>query len=302
MKVLFVYGGNGKKMPFIEEQKKSIEKLGVYIEEFQIIGKGIFGYLGNLNRLKAKVRDGRFDLIHAHYGLSGMLSVMQRIVPVVTTFHGSDVNINRNLPFSIIVSRLSKHNILVNCDMVDRLKLKNNLSVIPCGVDLSIFHPMEKTKARELLGLDIDKNYVLFTSDFDNKVKNYPFAKKVIEFTEPTAKLLEIKGRSRDEVNILLNASDAILMTSFSEGSPQIIKEALATNTPIVSTDVGDVSDLILNVENCYLIDYSVKDASEIVSQTIINQKRTNGRSKALGFDINTVAFNIYNIYEDATS
>ena len=91
-------------------------------------------------------------------------------------------------------------------------------------------------------GLKREEIYGLFSSNFSNKVKNYQLAKKALKHLNKKIHLIELVGYNRDEVNILLNAVDFLLMTSISEGSPQIIKEAMACNCPIITTDVGDVT------------------------------------------------------------
>src|SRR5699024_4954863 len=92
---------------------------------------------------------------------------------------------------------------------------------------------------------------------------NYALAKKAVSLLDDSVELLELKDKTREEVNLLFNASDLLLMTSFTEGSPQVVKEALACNTPIVSTDVGDVKSLICDVNNCYITSYSPVDVAD---------------------------------------
>jgi len=110
---------------------------------------------------------------------------------------------------------------------------------------------------------------------------------------------LELKAYTREQVVLLLNAVDVILMTSFTEGSPQIIKEAMACNCPVVSVPVGDVPELIKNVPGCYLADYNANDVAEKIKQTLNFGSRTDGRKRILdlGLDGETVAKRILQIY-----
>ena len=96
-------------------------------------------------------------------------------------------------------------------------------------------------------------------------------------------------------------AADVLVFTSLWEGSPNVIKEAMACNCPIVSVDVGDVKDVIEGVENCYLVDYDAKNIAEKLNRVLKNGKRSNGREKILkmGLDSESVANRIVEIYKD---
>ena len=115
MKILIVASDkNGRFAPFIEEQMAALEARGMEVLRYGITVKGIIGYLRELPALRRMIRSVRPDLIHAHYGLSGLLANLQRMVPVVTTYHGSDINVPSILRFSKIAMRLSAHNIFVS--------------------------------------------------------------------------------------------------------------------------------------------------------------------------------------------
>ena len=115
MKLLVVASDKGGHfVPFIEEQITALEALGVQIIRYGITGKGIMGYLRCLPALRRLIRAERPDIVHAHYGLSGLLANLQRMVPVITTYHGSDINKPSIRRFSKIAMRLSAHNIFVS--------------------------------------------------------------------------------------------------------------------------------------------------------------------------------------------
>ncbi len=96
IKILIVCSGNSDELsPFIQEQADSLSTLGIKIDFFKIKGKGMFGYLRNHFKYKEKIRNFKPDVIHAHYGLSGLFANLQRKVPVVTTYHGSDLLMGR---------------------------------------------------------------------------------------------------------------------------------------------------------------------------------------------------------------
>ncbi len=227
----------------------------------------------HFNKLVKFIHANNPDLIHAHYGFSGLLANLQRRIPVVTTFHGSDINIPGNLKWSKLAHFLSKASIFVETGMKLKLMNHRNSYVIPCGVDTSLFKEINQNKSRTLLNLSNNFVHILFSSDFDNPIKNYPLAKAACDLIEKQnglyINLIELKGLGREEVNLYLNASDCALLISSSEGSPQFIKEAMASNCPIISTNVGDTSWVIGDTEGCFLSSPNVKDLTRNILNAI---------------------------------
>ena len=153
MRILIIASGNSSHIsPFVKEQAESLIKQGLSVDFFLIKGKGLFGYLRNYFLLLRKIRYEEYDLLHAHYGLSGLLATMQLSIPVVITFHGSDVNMKKNYLFSRIASRLSAANIFVHQDLPEKLKIyRGSVNIIPCGFDNNLFFPIPKNEARKTL-------------------------------------------------------------------------------------------------------------------------------------------------------
>lgn len=282
---------------FISEQVQALEQRNPDIHYFFVKGKGVLGYLRNLRLLKRFIKNYKIDLIHAHYGLSGMLAVLQRDIPVVITFHGSDVNQSGVRIFSYWASKISSHNIIVEKSFVSKLKLKDNFTLLPCGVDLNRFQYKSQEEARLHLGMYMQDQIVLFASSFSNPVKNYPLARKAMEKV-PSARLVELKGYTREEISLLMNAADLLLLTSFSEGSPQVIKEALACNLPVVSTPVGDVPDLLNGIENCFITSYDSDYIAETIRNILSSGKRSAGRDRIIQLDNVVVAGKLLDIYQ----
>lgn len=298
-KVLVVCSENsGRIAPFIEEQVNALKKIGLQMEIFGVKGKGIRGYLKNWKLLLQHINEFQPDIIHAHYGLSGLLANLQRKVPVVTTYHGSDINDKRIFRISKLTIRLSEHNIFVSQKNVDKAKLKKKFSLISCGVDTSVFYPQNQEACRREMKLSKEKKYILFAGAFDNQVKNASLALNVVSTLKNT-ELIELKDYTRENVACLMNAVNACLMTSHSEGSPQFIKEAMACNCPVVSVDVGDVKELLEGVKHCYLAKYDIQDISEKLNLLFENGERTNGKEKIsnMHLDSTSVARRILEVY-----
>lgn len=291
--------GDPHKYVFVKEQADALRAIGLTIEHYCIIGKGIIGYLKNLNSLIRKVSIFKPDIIHAHYGLSGLLANFQRKVPVVTTYHGSDINNSKAFLFSRLSIIMSAHNIFVSEDIRKKSILKSKNSLIPCGVDTKLFSPIDRKSARSTLGIKNDKKVILFAGSFSRKVKNAALAKAAISLMS-NIELIELKGFRREQVAKLINASDALLMTSFSEGSPQIIKEAMACNCPIVSVPVGDVPEMIENLEGYHISSYNATDIAIKLQKSLDFKGKIAGRERIMekGLDNITIANRLKGLFE----
>lgn len=323
MKVLIICSGNAENFnfklhqSFIYEQIESLKhNFNIDYDTYFIKGKGILGYFSNLHNIKNKIKDFSPDILHAHFGLSGLVSCLQKTVPVIITFHGSDAYIYYVKLFSKIAANLSAYNIFVEKKLRNRINRHNKNVIVPCGIDLNVFYPMNKEIAREMIGLDNNTKYALFASGFDNPVKNYQLAKTAVTNLNKDITIIELKNKTRAEVNLSLNACDLLILTSISEGSPQIIKEAMACNCPIVATDVGDIKDIMGDTEGCYLISEKsnekremnntnrIKETSEKVKEALKFAEqvgRTKGRTRIieLGLDSATVAKKIFDVYKE---
>jgi len=302
MKILIVANHNkGKFTTFITEQVESLKRLGVEIDYYGVHGKGIRGYLSNRSALIAKIREYKPDLIHAHYGLSGLLANLQRQVPVVTTYHGSDIHSGgKVLFFSRIATWLSTANIFVTKQLLSQSRSNEQKSyVIACGIDAELFHPIDREEARKQLGWDLEGKYVLFAGAFDNNVKNSPLAKASVALL-PDVKLMEMRGYNREQVCLAMNAANCLLLTSFREGSPMVIKEAMSCATPIVSVDVGNVIETTEGVEGVYICSRDPQIIANNIQRALEYKGKTNGRQTVInkGFTIEQVSEEILGVYK----
>ena len=328
MKILIV-GNNklGHFAPFVEEQARALQMQGCEVVFFGVQGKGIWGYLRCLPALKRAIKQHQPDLIHAHYGLSGLLANLQRRVLVVTTYHGSDINKPNILRFSKIAMRLSAYNIFVskrNIAIAIRrkgdkaIRRLGKYSLLPCGVNLTDDQLTSRAEARKALGIVDDAKIVLFAGAFNNAVKDPALAQEAIDqcakFTnglrvfndlkdlnDSALTLVELRGYTRAQVNQLMCAANCLLMTSKTEGSPQVIKEAMACGCPIVSVDVGDVAERVSGVEGCYVVSSREPAAiAKALQQALDCPGKTNGRQRIIemGLSNEQVAKRLVEIYE----
>jgi glycosyltransferase involved in cell wall biosynthesis len=296
MKVLIVCSGNSKNRSFILDQVAAIAQLNVEFDFFYIEGNGWIGYLKNIKSFFKKLKQFQPNLIHAHYGLSGLFSNFQRRIPVITTYHGSDIHQNKNLGLSKIAILLSKQNIFVSEVLKDIAKTNKGV-VIPCGVDFAIFKPIDKQLCRDFFGFQKVKKYVLFSSSFDNSIKNPSFAKKIVDELGKDYVLIELKDFSREQVAKLMSAVDIALLTSFHEGSPQFVKEVIACGCPIVSSDVGDVQFQLNHIRNAKIIKGFEKEEFKYAIKELISNHLVPNHDHVSIWDNKLIAKKIFEEY-----
>lgn len=299
MKILIVASYNKNCfVPFVQEQAEALQRVGCMVDFFGVIGKGVKGYLKSLPSLKEKIKEFQPDIVHAHFGLCGLLANLQRKVPVVTTYHGCDINNIKIRPLSYPSLILSKYNIFVSNKQRKKVTISagKNSCVVPCGVSMDFFISIDKQIAREKLNLSLTDKFVLFSSNFKRPEKNAQLALEAIKLMENVT-LLELDGYSREEVVLLMNAVDCGLLTSIREGSPQFTKELLSCGTPVVSTNVGDVAEQFEGVEGVYISNFDAKDVADKVNLAIKHDKVKLPNDWNSKYDNKNIALNLMSIY-----
>lgn len=295
---------------FVSEQITAIHrKHPITYDVFFIDGrKDKTSYLKSVHAIHRQIEQNHYDLIHVHYGFSGLflLKKLKKKIPVVITLHGGDIQVEQGKWIQVF---FTKH-ILKHADIAitlnDRMdviakQLTKNTVKIPCSVNTDLFKPSDIKKPSG----NSHEYTIVFPSDKTRMVKNYPLFAKTVEILQSEYKLIckevELKNMSREEVTNLYQHADLMLMTSISEGSPQVVKEAMGCNLPIVSTKVGDVDYLLDGVRSSAVA--SQMDAEELAKKVYLslnNQiKGIDGREKLfqLGLDDSSVADKIYAIY-----
>lgn len=302
MKVLFVSSGN-KLLdinPIVRNQGDSLKKNGIEIEYFKIVGRGAVGYLKNIFKLKRFLKKNRFDMVHAHYSLSGYVAALAGGPPLVVSLMGSDAQ--RGMFSKGIIWLFNK---FFWCAMIvksESMKQKINIQntkVIPNGVNFEIFEQKDKKNARENVGF-YSKNNIIFVADPHRKEKNHELAFKAVkELNDADVKLNVVSDVAYERIPYYYRAADVLLLTSLWEGSPNVVKEAMACNLPIVATDVGDVKEVIGDTEGCYVTSFDPADVSEKLSLALKFGKRTDGREKIKHLDSNVIAQKLISVYEE---
>lgn len=298
---------------FVKQQVDSLVAAGIEVEVLAFEGlRSARNYLRAGFALRRRLRGEDFDLVHAHYGLTGLPAAMQRRVPFVLTYHGSDLlgepgaygryNFKGRLKVLLgqMMGRLAAGRIIVAEVLRPRL-LGLGAEVIPMGVDLNLFRPLPRAQARAALGLDPGRRIVLFVANPANLVKRYDIAQAATELLAaevPRLELLPIWGLDHAQVPLYMNAADVVVLTSMHEASPCAIKEALACQVPIVSVDVGDVRERIAGVSGCYLCGKSPEEVARGLRRALDFAGGTNGREKLGEITLEATAQRVIEVYE----
>jgi len=265
-------------------------------------------------RLSGLLSEGHYDLIHGQFGQSGLLAVCQRRVPTVVTYRGSDL---QGIPrangrctlvgyllcvLSQLVAHLADEVIIVSEHLADYLP-RRRYHVIPSGIDLDLFLPMSQDEARSHLGLPLDGRLVLFVGSPRNPRKRHDLAQQAMVLLDRrlSVRLVVAAGLPYEQMPLYMNACDALLLTSFHEGSPNAVKEALACNLPVVSVDVGDVRQRIGSVEGCMICpDDRAETLAAALAQVLERRERVNGQAAVQDLDERLLTRKVIAVYEMA--
>lgn len=287
---------------FIKEQAAAIRQQGVEVDVFFVNGrKSSLNYLWGFPRFWAKLLTKRYDLVHSHYLHVNVIARSQFLYPMVITHHSGDSYRPWQRRVSYFVSPLADRIIAVSEDTKQKGHLKKAV-VIPCGIDFEKFKPMPKEAARQALGLPHDKKLVLWAGEYFRKEKRWDIVEKSIEILKqkmPDAELVLVSGKPLEDVPAYMNACDVLLLVSDKEGSPMVVKEAMACNLPVVSVPAGDVAEMISGTAGCYLCTQDPEDVAEKLGKVLQNPRRTNGRADITHMEGGAIARRIVNLYEE---
>jgi teichuronic acid biosynthesis glycosyltransferase TuaC len=303
---------------FIKEQVDSLIDAGVDVEVLHFTLRrrlGAKGYLVQVREFHQALHAKQYDVIHAHYGLTGMVARVQAHYPLVVTFHGSDLigRVDAQYRYTLVgnttslvsrvVALLATKSIVVSKELRSRIWNKSKVAVIPMGVNLSLFRPVPKQTALAQLNLSQDKKRVLFVAHPKNPIKRFDIAEAAVGLLQESGlkvELVPVFRTPHDQIPLYMNACDTLVLPSMHEGSPTVIKEALACNLPIVSVDVGDVSERIEGVNGCYLCERTPEDVADKLGQALETGQRTNGWDKIQDLSLPCIAQRVIEVYTDS--
>ena len=304
---------------FVEQQVQGLRRIGIEVDVLFLnrVEKGMMTYWGLRWALQSKLISFKPDIVHVMYG-GIMAEVVSRLVvrqPTIVSFCGTDLlggsffSFLRWLTVRLGVWASQSAAKRVNGVIVKSENLVNALPkmidsrmiwVIPNGIDLQRFHPLDRVEARRQLGWT-DKAYHILVPGYPGHLrKRHDLAQAAVERLRNEGMNIELHllfGMKHSDVPIWLNASNALLLTSIHEGSPNIVKEALACNIPVVSTDVGDVRERLHGIQGCYLILPDSQDVAEKIRLAVGGSCRVEGRRRMEDLSLESVARKLKDVY-----
>ena len=297
---------------FVQAQMESLRPLGVEFDVLFIQGRvSRWNYVRAIAELRRRLKAKPYDLIHAHFGLSAWVARCQFRVPVVVSFMGDDIlgRFKRSGRISIygrflqassfLLARMVSAVIVKSREMKSKLRLAS-AHVIPNGVDLNLFRPMDQGESRRTLGLDPRKKFVLFPYNPDEERKRFDLIEAAVARAKesiPELEILHVRGVPGDRMPLYMCAADMLVLASLAEGSPNAVKEAMATNLPVVTVKVGDTAELIGETEGCYIVPREPQALAARIVDVCRRGTRTRGREWIARLSMEGVAKQIVEVY-----
>lgn len=282
------------------------------------INVDVFAFRGKMNPLnyarawlkcQHQIWTKEYDILHAQFGQSGLLVLPKRL-PLVVSFRGSDLlgDLGTDLQsrlagftlqtISRVVAYFADEVIVMSQELANLID--KPCKVIPSGVDLNLFTPQARDKARDFLGLPLDKKLVLFAANPDNPIKRYSLACEVIRLVKAhlPVELLVAYNVPHHKMPYYMNACDVLLLASSHEGSPNVVKEALACNLPVVSVDVGDARFLLEKIKGCIVCTNDLPATiADSLSYVLQNVERVQGRQAIKHLSQDMVTQEVIRVY-----
>jgi teichuronic acid biosynthesis glycosyltransferase TuaC len=297
---------------FIARQADFLRREGVDVDLFPFKGaRDPRNYLAAWKEVRQRLKQGGHDLVHAQFGQSG-ITALPKQVPLVVTYRGDDLEgiigeTGRYVPAGWLLRSVSRYvarqadaAIVVSEHMKRYLPRRVQAHVMPSGIDLELFRPEPRDAVRRRLGLPLDAKLVLFVGNPGLARKRYGLAQAAVDLVNHSvpARLLVGWEMPHRQIVELMNACDALVLTSMQEGSPNSVKEALACNLPVVSVPVGDVAARLQGVAGCELCP---DDRPETIAAGLLRVlrrgSRVEGRSAVQHLDERLLAQRLIEIY-----
>lgn len=290
---------------FVRDSLEALSRIeGIETELYVFEGGGIRAYRKAVKPLRDHLKERHYDVVHAHYGLTGWVAQKAGASPLMVTYHGTDLRHEKTGRISKNLAKKVDQVAVVSPDLgteleKQRKKLKRPMVVLPTGVNIHRFEQRDRARAREALGIDPEGSYALFPFDPSRKVKHHDRALEVVEDVEDL-ELLTLGGVPPEKVVNYLNAIDMLLVPSAHEGFGLAALEALACNTPVIATRSGHAPALLDGVDGCYCMDWDrakwVAAARAILDDP---DPRVEGRPVAERWSTDAMAKDVVNVYRD---
>jgi glycosyltransferase involved in cell wall biosynthesis len=286
---------------FVQEQVEGLRARGVAVDVIVVGGlRRKSSYVDGARRFLRQIGQQRYDLIHAHYVFSGVVARLQWRAPLLISFHGAAEMVGWVGWLCRCLAPLADAVTVTSLEHRKQLG-RGDAHIVPCGVDLDLFVPVPRQEALEQLGLAPDCRRVLFVG-IPRPEKRLDVIREAVDLVRrewADVELVIASGQPHARIPYFMNACDVLALASDYEGSPVVIKEAMACNLPIVSVDVGDVSQVIGATEGCYICQRDPADMAEKLRWALNRGQRTNGRVTVRRLGLGATLDQILQVYEE---
>ena len=306
---------NPNSSPFIYRQYEFLKKHGIEVDVFHLQSNhNPVNYLKGWIKVRKLIWNHSYNVIHAQWGHSATLAIPTKL-PLIITFRGMDLEgiINKNgncsiygrilIAVSKFTSQFADEILVVSKSLGDKLKDKS-YKVLPSGIDLDLFKPLDKLDCRKKLGLPYNKKLILFTASPNHPRKRFHLAQQAVEILKNKfdCELVICTNQTHKNVVLYMNAADCLILTSAAEGSPNVIKEALACNLSIVSTRVGDVEERKGSLNHFEICDSIPEKISDALSKVLSVKTQNNNRESVLDLNEDIITSQLIEIYNKAAN
>jgi teichuronic acid biosynthesis glycosyltransferase TuaC len=285
--------------PFVRDQVEALRRRGDVEVELFAFGPGPRALIRAAAALRRRYRGQRFDIVHAHFGLTAWPALLAGLGPVVVTLHGNDLLVRRSyyvtraaLPFTALAAAVSRE----FSGNLPGAGTSRRVAILPVGIDLERFRPIPRVEARERLGLDPDRPYLLFPHDPVRPLKRYDRAVEAAGDVQ----LLTLGGVAPEEVPYWINAANAVLVPSAEEGFGLSVIEALACGVPAFGTPVGIHPVALHGIAGAYCAPWDA-DAwrAALRPHLAAADPRVDGRARAQLFSADAMAARVVEAWRD---
>jgi glycosyltransferase involved in cell wall biosynthesis len=249
---MYPSGEHAARGSFVRDQVRALERLpDVELELFTFEPGSAAAYARAGRELRGRTRGTRFDVVHAHFGLTAWPALVAHAKARVITLHGTDLHHPRSRAITLAVLRAYDLVATVSEQLahdVPRWATRHAPAVLPCGVEMHRFEPIPRSEARAALGLEPAGPFLLFPADPARPEKRHDLARRIAG----DVPLLTLGGIDPEQVPLWVNAANAVLVPSDREGFGLGVLEALACDVPVLATPVGIAPDVLNGVAGCY--------------------------------------------------
>lgn len=319
VRVLYVVPGlpQGHNMIFARDTAAALRQRGVQIEEFYLRSRTApLQVLRAIWQLRREVRRLSPEVVHVQYGgVTGLVAALACAGrPLVLSVRGSDLNrVPAVHPLRGWVTRLmtrlaalrARRVVCVSAALVAQLWSERRAVVIPSGVDTAVFRPMDRAQARQALAWSVDARVVLFNAGQAAEQKGLALVEQAVARLCDSGLATSLHtvrgGLTRAEMALRMAAADCLVLASQTEGSPNVVKEAMACDLPVVSVDVGDVVQRLAGVSPGAVVARSVQAIADGLADVLRQRRRSNGRAvlQRQGLSIDDTSRALQLVYQD---